>query len=132
MKFTLFLILPVISVTTLSSCKKTTPPSASAARTIQFNLYTQKDFSGITDDINFTLLIKEGPHILWDSALATMKIKDIPDSLHKLTFEKQVTASKDSTLVVGFLYEIVNVGQSWFLDTCQAGEKLKIVNYSFQ
>ncbi|HTI09796.1 MAG TPA: hypothetical protein VL832_14610 [Puia sp.] len=132
MKFILFLTLLFIFIATGSSCKKTAPPSASATRKIQFNLYTQKDFSGITDDINFTLLIKEGPHILWDSALATMKIKDIPDSLHKLTFEKQVTASNDSTLVVGFLYEIVNVGNSWFLDTCQASDKFKVVNYPFQ
>jgi hypothetical protein len=132
MKYTLFLFLLIISVATGSSCKKTDSPSPSTTRKIQFNLYTQKDFSGITDDINFTLIIKEGPHILWDTALATMKIKDIPDSLHKLTFEKQVLAGNDSTLVAGFLYEIVNVGQSWYLDTCQAGEKLKVVNYSFQ
>ena len=61
-----------------------------------------------------------------------MKIKDIPDSLHKIVIEKSVPGNDPSTLTVGFDYEIENVGSSWYLEPFPRGDSLKLLRYPFR
>jgi hypothetical protein len=99
-------------------------------RTIRFQLYTNQDFSGNTSVINFSIFIRNSNRTLFDSSLASMRIEDIPDSLHKLVIEK--TVNDNSDLAAGFQYEIQDVGTSWHIDTSKAANPLKIIDYSFQ
>ena len=70
--------------------------------------------------------------ILLDSALAPMLVEDIPDKAHQLVFKKVVPPGFDKdTLVVGFIYDIKDVGESWFLDSCGPGQTLKLIDYNF-
>ncbi|MES1222605.1 MAG: hypothetical protein ABUT20_44330 [Bacteroidota bacterium] len=102
------------------------------ARTIQFNLYTEKDFSNDNHNIIFSLFIKTHTKTLFDSTLSVMKIKDIPLLANKLTFEKKVPNDDGTDLAVGFHYTIENVGSAGYTDTCKAGNALKKVDFSFQ
>jgi hypothetical protein len=61
-----------------------------------------------------------------------MHIKDIPDSLHKIVVEKTISADINAELAAGFVYQIQNVGISWFLDTLKAGNTFKTINYAFR
>jgi hypothetical protein len=101
-------------------------------RRIQFGLFTDKDFSKDKDTITFTLFIQNSRNkILWDSALAPMEIKDIPDSAHRIIIRKKVPGNNMSLLKVGFRYSIQNIGSSSYIDTSAAGETFKIVNFNF-
>jgi len=116
----------------MQSCKKDQTGQTAQARKIQYVLYTNEDFSNDNGIIHFTLLMKDNGRVLWDSLLAPMQIKDIPNSSHKIIVEKTVPDNNNSDLVVGFLYEIENVGYSWSLDTCRSNETFKIVEFPFQ
>jgi hypothetical protein len=61
-----------------------------------------------------------------------MKIKDIPDSNHRIIIEKIAPDNETSTLVVGFNYQIETVGYSWYLDTFPATDTFKLLRYSFR
>ncbi|HEY4336361.1 MAG TPA: hypothetical protein VGM89_10695 [Puia sp.] len=118
----------------LAACKKhseTTEP-----RTIRYILYTKEDFSDDNDTIRFRLHIHTTGttgRVLFDSNIAAMRIKEVPDSLHRLVFTKIVPPGHDTDkLVVGFVYDIDNVGEGWYLDSSFAGQKLKAVEYSFK
>ena len=115
-----------------SSCKKdnaqTTPLSS---RTITFILYTEKDFSADEHNITFSLLIKNHLTTLFDSSLSTIKIKDIPAPVNKLIIEKKIP-DDGSAWIVGFQYNIENVGYSWYLDSCAVGQSSKTVEFAFQ
>ncbi|MEO8885963.1 MAG: hypothetical protein ABI367_07860 [Mucilaginibacter sp.] len=104
----------------------------SGNRTIKFILYTNKDFSTINDTINFSLTIRNHEHtVAFDSALTSIRIKDIPGPSNKWTFTK--TVPNDGTILsAGFLYSIKNVGNSWFLDTVGVNQKMKTIEYPFQ
>lgn len=115
------------------SCRKdySTPGTTYAQnRTIRFQLYTNQDFSTNTSIINFSIFIKNGSKTLFDSSLASMQIKDIPDNAHMIVIEK--TVADNSDLAAGFRYEIQNVGISWHIDTSKAGNSLKVIDYAFQ
>jgi len=102
-------------------------------RKVQFDLYTDKDYSNDTHNITFTLFMnKTTGETLWDSVLAPMEIKDIPDPAHKLIIERAVPGNDTSLLKVGFLYTIEGVGSSWYIDSSNSGETFKIVDYNFQ
>jgi hypothetical protein len=126
------------SVTLLSgtSCKKETTDSTTenpVPRKVQFVLYTDKDFSNNDGIITFELSIQKLPnHVLWDSLLPPMKIKDIPGAANKLVIEKWVPGNDPSLLRTGFYYSIENVGNSWFLDSFKVGETFKSIEYNFQ
>jgi hypothetical protein len=120
----------VLIVLLETACTKDPVEPANITKTIQFVLYTEADFSTNTDSIFFSVFIKNHRTTLFDSALAPMAIKDIPGIANKLIVEKKVTDT--STLAVGFLYTIKNVGFSWYTDTCAAGEAFKSVVYSFK
>jgi hypothetical protein len=101
-------------------------------RKIQFCLFTDRDFSKDKDTIRFTLFMQNSRNkILWDSALAPMQVKDIPDSAHRIIITKKVPGNNMALLKVGFRYSIQNVGNSSYIDTSAAGEILKIVNFNF-
>ncbi len=128
-----FILMACILSLSISSCQKqniqTTPPGN---RTIKFILYTNKDFSTDNNIIDFSLTIRNQEHtIAFDSALTSIRIKDIPKSSNKWVFTK--TVPNDGTiLTAGFLYNIKNVGYSWHLDTVGVNQKTKTIEYPFQ
>lgn len=112
-----------------SSSSGNYPPTS---RKIRFQLYTNQDFSNDNAVIHFSVFIKNGSIVLFDSTLAAMQIKDIPDAAHKIVIEKLVAGYDNADLSAGFQYEIENVGFSWFIDTSKAGNPLKVIDYAFQ
>ena len=132
MKISQFLIFPVLLLIVVS-CKKDQPNAkTNPPRKVRYELYTNEDFSGDQKNILFSIFIRSGQKTIFDSPLATMKIKDIPDSNHKIIIEKLAPDNDTATLVVGFNYQIENVGFSWFLETFPAGDTVKVLRYSFR
>src|SRR5690242_1352599 len=86
----------------LESCKKNHPAGDNIdpgiERTIRFQLYTNEDFSGETSVIRFSVFIRNAHTTLFDSSLAVMQIKDIPDAAHKLVIEKTVSGNGNANL----------------------------------
>ncbi|MCC8426856.1 hypothetical protein [Mucilaginibacter sp. UR6-11] len=121
----------LVIVMMLASCKREQVPAIPYVRTIKFILHTEKDFSNVNDNITFSLYIRNSSKVLLDSAIAPMKIKDIPNATKQLVFEKKVY-NDNSKLAAGFRYTIENVGSSWHIDTLMAGEQFKTIDYSFQ
>lgn len=107
------------------------------SRKVQFELYTDKDFSDDNAMITFKLSIQKLPNqfpdqILWDSVFSPMRIKDIPGQAQKIIVEKLVPNNDPSLLKVGFYYSIENIGRSWHLDSFATGEVFKTVDFNFQ
>jgi hypothetical protein len=122
----------VALIPAIPACKKTAHPPA-APRNVQYILYTSTNFTGNNGQITFELIMKNGRTVLFDSLFTPMNISDIPDKAHAIVVNKLVPAGNEGAdLQVGFLYAIQNVGNSWFLDTCKAGDVLKKVEYDFQ
>jgi hypothetical protein len=130
---------------TIASCKKDAsngnPISPGSGRSVRFLLYTDQDFSNDNSVIHFFVFIKKGSvyvfdttasNLLFDSAFAPIRIKDIPDPEHKIVVEKKVFGYDDADLTAGFVYEIENVGSSWHIDTSSAGNPLKVIDYNFR
>lgn len=134
MKKHLGLTMIAVASIAATACKKDhTPPPVHSI--IQYQLYTEKDFSANTDSITFRLQIKTSGNnqVIFDSALTGMQIKEIPDKAHMLVFHKEVPANfQKNDLSVGFQCSIKDIGYSWFYDTCKAGQALKIVDFSFK
>lgn len=120
----------ILIVIVSGACKKqndSQPP-----RKFLFQLYTNKDFSTNEAKISFSVFIRSRNITLFDSALAPMKIKDIPDALHKISIEKSVWGHNYEDLAAGFRYKIEEVGESWYIDTSSARNPFKIIDYAFQ
>ena len=136
MKIFLRLVLAsLVIVLILVSCKKYStgnPTYGVTGRKVRFRLYTNDDFSTNTSVIKFSLVIRDGNINLFDSSVAPMEIRNIPHLDHELVIEKTVQANVNSTLTAGFLYDIENVGNSWFLDTMKAGSTFKVIDYAFR
>jgi hypothetical protein len=116
------------------SCKKHT--QTPGPRTIRYILYTKQDFSDDDDTIRFRVHIHStgttGRNLL-DSFIAPMRISQIPDSLHAIVIDKTVPAGfEQQKLVIGWVYDIDNVGESWYLDSLVPGENHKTVKYDFR
>jgi hypothetical protein len=137
-------LLLALSIIT-ASCEKTgsnaSPVPPDNGRTIRFVLYTDHDFSDDNSVIHFSIFIKKGSvyvfdtvtaNILFDSTYTPRLIKDIPDPAHKIIVEKKVIGYNDVDLTAGFVYEIENVGSSWYVDTSKAGNPLKVIEYNFR
>jgi hypothetical protein len=123
----------LISFVLVVSCKKDQPDvKSNPPRKVRYELYTNEDFSDDQKNILFSIFIRDGIKTIFDSPLATMKISDIPDSNHRIIIEKWVPDNNASTLVVGFDYQIENVGMSWYLDTFPAKDLSKVLSYSFR
>ena len=132
MKINQFILFPVLLFIVVS-CKKDQPNAkTNPPRKVRYELYTNEDFSGDEKNILFSIFIRNGQKTIFDSPLATMKIKDIPDSNHKIIIEKLAPDNDTATLVVGFNYQIENVGFSWFLETFPAGDTVKVLRYPFR
>jgi hypothetical protein len=118
------------------SCKKTYPSTdgeyPGIDRKIRFQLYTDKDFSSETSVIKFSVFVRDAHTTLFDSSLAPMQLKDIPDAAHKIEIEKVVSGHGNTDLAAGFHYEIENVGHSGYTDTSKAGNAFKVIDYAFQ
>lgn len=129
----------IITTLLLASCGKyqpvpynSNPDTPSAVRKVRFELFTNENFSGDKNIIQFTLHIGTAPRPVFDSSLATMKIEDIPDSTHRIIIEKSIPANDTTTLEVGFLYSIENVGNSWYIEAFPGNQSFKVVRYSFK
>lgn len=121
---------------TCASCNKTetgeSKDVSSNASTIEFVLFTSKDFSRYHDKVSFTLSIRSNSNrVLWDSLLPQMKIKDIPAPNQKLVIRKTIPNPDCAPLKVGFLYYVEDVGVSWFWDGSEKGEQFKKVEFDF-
>ena len=101
-------------------------------RKVHYELFTTENFSEDQHDIQFSLFMRDSRRTIFDSALAIIKVKDIPDSLHRWIFDKNVPGNNQDSLVVGFTYRIFDVGYSWYLDKFQKGDTLKKIIYSFK
>jgi hypothetical protein len=132
----MFIYISVVLVIALiaTSCRKNYSASAmtipAQSRTFRFQLYTNQDFSTNNSVINFSIFIRNANKTLFDSSLASMQIKDIPEVTHKIVIEK--TVADNSDLTAGFNYEIQGVGTSWHIDSSKAGNPLKVIDYAFQ
>lgn len=132
MKIYHLIIFPVLFILVVS-CKKDQPNAkTNPARKVRYELFTNEDFSDNQKNILFSIFMRNGQNTIFDSPLATMKIKDIPDSNHRIVVEKLVPDNDTATLVVGFNYQIEHVGNSWFLDTFSSGNTSKLLRYPFR
>jgi len=131
-------VLCALAILIGSSCKKQIIDNGIldkrvTIRKVQFQLYTTSNFSNENDSIFFKIsIIKPRNQILFDSMLAPMKIKDIPNRAHKLIIDKTVPGNDASLLKVGFYYTIKNVGNSWHTEPFNAGKIFKVVDFNFQ
>jgi hypothetical protein len=101
-------------------------------RNIKYVLYTNEDFGDGEYNITFSVFARDDNKTLLDSAIATMKVKDIPSAENKIIIEKKILADASTNLVAGFVYEIGHVGVSWYLDSVPAAQKDKTVEFAFQ
>src|SRR5580765_6176760 len=97
--------LGILIILTGTYCNKNTtdqiPAPPGVERKIQFRLYTDQDFSTDNHTIVFRLSIQDSKsQTLWDSLLAPMTIKNIPDLAHTLMVEKSVPGNDPSKLKV--------------------------------
>src|ERR1700760_2791906 len=84
----------------VAACKKDhqTPPPPLVHTTVQYQLYTEQDFSTDTHPITFRLFMRTtAGNVLFDSALAPMLIKDVPNKAHMLVFRKEVPAGNETS-----------------------------------
>ncbi|HET7002946.1 MAG TPA: hypothetical protein VFI33_16585 [Puia sp.] len=132
MKINHLTILAVLFLIVVSCKKDQTGAKTNPPRKVRYELFTNEDFSTDQKNILFSIFIRSGQKTIFDSPLAAMKIKDIPDSNHKIIIEKLAPDNDTATLVVGFNYQIENVGNSWFLDTFSAGNTFKLLRYPFR
>jgi len=115
------------------SCKKDQPNvKINPPRKVRYELFTNEDFSTDQKNILFSIFMRKGQKTIFDSPLSAMKIKDIPDSIHRIIIEKLAPDNDTATLIVGFNYQIENVGNSWFLDTFSSGNSFKLLRYPFR
>lgn len=136
---------PVLAVAIIltfaaGACKKDNVPTQIApqpVRKVLYELYTDQDFSTDLHNITFTLhMINPVTMGFYDSSLATMKIKDIPDFAHRISIEKLVppNISKNLTdsFAASFVYDEENVGVSWHIEAVHAGDTSKLVRFDFR
>jgi hypothetical protein len=132
-------IYQVLSILLLSaSCRKEQLPEKGnitntlLVRKVRYELYTYENFSGNAENIQFSLFMRNAGKTIFDSALAIMKVEDIPDFSHRIIIEKTVPLHDTSSLSVGFDYRIENVGISWYQEIFPAADTLKLIQYSFR
>jgi hypothetical protein len=134
-----YLVLAMAALmSTVTSCRKNEGypdgknRSGSTVRKVHYELYTDENFSDNQENIQFTLFMRDAGKTIFDSSLATMKIKDIPDFDHRLVIEKIVPGNNTSTLTVGFVYQIENVGLSSWLAPFPASDTIGLIKFSFR
>lgn len=131
----LVIVVVALILLVMTGCKKdhdVNQQRKPSPRKVRFELYTKEDFSGNTENITFSLQMHNDTGRIYDSTLSTMKVEEIPDSMHKIVFEKFVPANDTSTLSVGFYYYLENIGYSWHFEEFPAKDTFKVVQYSFR
>ena len=129
----LFLMTAMLIAPGYTKPKYDMPVNILTDRKIRFQLYTGQDLSNNNGNIYFTLFIEKPINIgHWDSRLLPMKLKGIPGNTHKLVIEKTVPGNQHGLLRVGIRYTIADVGNSDYLDSSNAGDTLKIVDFNFK
>ena len=130
----LLLLSFVFIVFAVTSCYKPhyPLPNPNPDRKIQYELFTESDdVAKDNHDIIFSLFIEQANgRAIWDSSLATMKIKDIPFLPNKLVAHK--TISDTGLLRIGFRYVIVDIGTSGLVDTIHTNSTFKNVSLNFR
>ena len=121
-------------VLSFSSCDKDgdKPDNNKVERKIKFVLYTNEDFSDDEHNITFSVFARDHDRTLLDSAISTMKVKDIPSVANKIIVEKTLVTDASTDLVAGFVYKIEGVGVSWHLDSIPAGQNNTTIEYAFK
>ena len=115
----------------IASCNKFNNETVTS-RNVQFQLYTDQDFSNDNHLITFKLTIQQLPNtIIWDSVLAPMKIKDIPSFANRINIDKTVK-TQPGQLKLGFYYTIEEVGDSWFIQPMESWESFKLIDFNFR
>src|SRR3954447_24142582 len=106
-------------VLSFSSCNKDgdKPNNNKVERKIKYVLYTNEDFSDDEHNITFSVFARDNNRTLLDSAISTMKVKEVPSAANKIVIEKTLTTEASTALLAGFVYEIDGVGVSWHLDS---------------
>jgi hypothetical protein len=132
-------LIAVLSILMLvTSCKKdnqsgSSNSSQNVERNIRFTLYTDKDFSNDDAHILFSVFIESSSNQpIWDSALAPMKIKEIPAFANKIVVDKTITGYGNKLLKIGFRYTIDGVGSSSHYDAFSPAENFKEIEFNFQ
>ena len=103
----------------------------SPQRKVRYELYTREDFSGNQESILFSLFMRVGDKPVFDSALAPMKVEDIPDSAHRIIIERPMPRGFTDTLIVGFGYAIDGVGHSSHDEVFPSGDTFRLVRFIF-
>lgn len=120
-------------VLSFSSCNKDSDqPNNKVERKIKYVLYTNEDFSGDEHNITFSVFARDNDRTLLDSAISTMKVKEIPSAANKIIVEKTLIMDASTDLVAGFTYKIEGVGESWYLDSIPSGINNKTIEYAFK
>jgi hypothetical protein len=123
----------LIVILFLAACKKQNSDCPDTPRKVQFSLFTDTDFRNYADKVTFTLAIRNSrSQTVWDSVLPPMRVMDIPGRVNRLFFEKQLTGYGDSLLQVGFIYQVENVGISWYWKRSLPCEKITLVEFDFK
>jgi hypothetical protein len=130
-------VLIVIMSLVMSCNKDQTSPGGNNAinspvRKVRYELFTKENFAGNTENIQFIIFMRIAQKTIFDSPLAVMKLKDIPDSGHRIIIEKLVPDNDTSTMAVGFEYQIENIGMSRYLDSFSSFDSFKLVQYPFR
>ena len=128
--FTVFALTGIILISW--SCRKHPVAPQLVERNIQFVLYTNKDFSSDEDNITFSVFARDNDKTLLDSAITTMKMKEISFNKNNIIIEKKIFTDAATPLLAGFVYEIEHVGVSWYLDSIPAGINNKTINFAFE
>jgi hypothetical protein len=133
-RYMLMVVVLLSLVLSFSSCDKNgeQPGNNKVERKIKYVLYTNEDFSDDEHNITFSVFARDGNRTLLDSAISTMKVKQIPSVANKIVVEKTLVTDASTHLVAGFTYRIEGVGESWFLDSIPAGLNNKTIEYAFK
>lgn len=69
---------------------------------------------------------------LWDSSFTAMKLNQVPVKENKLTVTKLVPGNDPSTLSIGVIYYLEDVGYAWLFDTCSKGVNFKNLDLNYR
>jgi len=132
-RYRLIVIALISLVLSLSACHKDREqPNNKVEHKIQYVLYTNEDFSDDEHNITFSVFARDNDKTLLDSAITTMKVKEIPSAANKIIIEKTFVTDASTPLLAGFVYEIDGVGVSWNLDSIPAGQNITTIEYAFK
>src|SRR3954469_12252060 len=103
-RYILIAVVLLSLVLSFTSCDKDgDQPNNKVEHKIQYVLYTNEDFSNDEHNITFSVFARDNDNTLLDSAISTMKVKDIPSAANKIVVEKTLITNASTDLVAGFV-----------------------------